>query len=87
MGYRRILTYILDTEPGTTLRAAGWKLMAHVGYAGKTWDTPSRRRTQRSPTNIKQRWQAGDDPPYPPAPIWPELERSPQLALELLTEL
>ena len=24
LGYRRIITYTLDTEPGTSLRAAGW---------------------------------------------------------------
>ena len=25
MGYRRCITYILDSEPGVTLKAAGWK--------------------------------------------------------------
>ena len=25
MGYRKLITYTLDTEPGTSLRAAGWK--------------------------------------------------------------
>ena len=25
MGYRRMLTYTLNTEPGTSLRAAGWR--------------------------------------------------------------
>lgn len=31
MGYRKMVTFILDTEPGTTLAAAGWKC---VGAAG-----------------------------------------------------
>jgi len=26
LGYRKIQTYILETEPGTSLKAAGWKL-------------------------------------------------------------
>ena len=30
MGYRKIITYILDTEPGTSLRAAGWKCVGDV---------------------------------------------------------
>ena len=27
MGYQKIITYTLDTEPGTSLRAAGWTCM------------------------------------------------------------
>ncbi|HXI18188.1 MAG TPA: XF1762 family protein [Chloroflexota bacterium] len=82
MGYRRVLTYILAEEPGTTLRAAGWKCMGEAG--GGTWNRPNtgRLRADKAPLGRKQRWQAGDDPPYPPAPIWPELEPSPQLALD-----
>lgn len=35
LGYRRIGTYILITEPGTSLRAAGWKLIGERG--GGSW--------------------------------------------------
>jgi hypothetical protein len=35
LGYRRIGTYILRTEPGTSLRAAGWKLIGERG--GGSW--------------------------------------------------
>src|SRR4051812_21831035 len=35
LGYRWIGTYILMTEPGTSLRAAGWKLIGERG--GGTW--------------------------------------------------
>ena len=35
MGYQKIITYTLDTEPGTSLRAAGWKCMGLAG--GKRW--------------------------------------------------
>ena len=35
MGYRKIVTYILDTESGASLRAAGWKCVGLAG--GKRW--------------------------------------------------
>ena len=35
MGYRKIITYTLDTEPGTSLRAAGWTCMGLAG--GERW--------------------------------------------------
>lgn len=35
MGYRKIITYTLDSEPGTSLRAAGWTCMGLAG--GKRW--------------------------------------------------
>ena len=54
LGYERIVTYILDTEPGTSLRAAGWHKDAEI--RGKSWDRPSRRRQTTAPTCDKQRW-------------------------------
>ncbi len=56
-GYRRILTYILGSEDGATLRAAGWQLLGHV--KGRSWDCPSRPRTDKHPTEDKQRWGKG----------------------------
>ena len=35
MGYQKIITYTLDTEPGASLRAAGWTCMGLAG--GKRW--------------------------------------------------
>jgi hypothetical protein len=35
LGYKRIGTYILETEPGTSLNAAGWKLIGSAG--GGSW--------------------------------------------------
>lgn len=43
MGYRRIVTYILQSESGISLKASGWLLDAD-GVGGGTWDTPSRPR-------------------------------------------
>src|SRR5690242_4854577 len=42
MGGRRLVTYTLVSEPGVSLRAAGWNLVAEV--KGREWDTPSRPR-------------------------------------------
>ena len=54
LGYSKIITYILDTESGDSLRAAGWHKEADI--KGHTWDTPSRRRNTTAPTCNKQRW-------------------------------
>ena len=42
MGYTHIVTYTLQSEPGTSLKAAGFKNMSDV--RGGSWDTPSRPR-------------------------------------------
>ena len=55
MGYRRIGTYILADEDGTSLRAAGWRLVGEV--RGRSWDTPARPRTDKHPTTDKTRWE------------------------------
>jgi hypothetical protein len=31
LGYGRLITYILDSEPGVTLKAAGWKCLGKRG--------------------------------------------------------
>ncbi len=55
MGFIRIQTYILDTEPGTTLRASGWRFETKT--SGGNWNTVRRkgRRTDQ-PMIPKQRW-------------------------------
>lgn len=51
LGFQRIGTYILDSEPGTSLKAAGWKLIAEV--QGRSWSCPSRPRVDKHPTQGK----------------------------------
>jgi len=34
LGFRRLITYILDSEPGTSLRAAGWRLVGTTQGGG-----------------------------------------------------
>lgn len=53
MGYDSIQTYILDDEPGTSLKASGW-ILDHKTRGGR--DTPSRPRDDNHPTMVKQCW-------------------------------
>jgi len=58
LGYKRLVTYTLDAEPGTSLRAAGWKVIAET--AGRSWSCPSRPRVDKHPLENKLRWEAPD---------------------------
>lgn len=51
LGYRRIGTYILKREPGTSLVAAGWKLIGET--PGKSWSVPTRPRADKHPIEPK----------------------------------
>ena len=51
LGYRKLITYILNSEPGTSLKASGWKLIGERG--GKTWSKPSRPRIDKHPLQKK----------------------------------
>lgn len=56
MGFSFIQTYILDSEPGTSLRAAGWTNEGVVRKNGKGWNNrPGRREDQ--PQCAKLRWR------------------------------
>jgi hypothetical protein len=56
LGYKRLITYTLIEEPGTTLKAAGWKALYQTD--GGSWDTPSRPRVDTAPTGQKTLWEA-----------------------------
>lgn len=56
LGYKRLVTYTLDTEPGTSLRAAGWREIGAAG--GGSWSRRSRPRVDTHPTQGKIRWEA-----------------------------
>ncbi len=56
MGYVRLITYTLTTEPGTSLRAAGWRLVGEAG--GGSWSRLDRPRVDTHPTQEKLRWEA-----------------------------
>lgn len=59
LGYNRLITYTLKTEPGTSLKAAGWKVIGETQARPKGWDTPSRPRvmSERYPTGQKTIWE------------------------------
>ena len=54
MGYHRIITYILESESGTSLKACGWHKEADV--KGHSWNCKSRPRNTKAPTCDKQHW-------------------------------
>ena len=56
LGYARVITYILTSEPGTSLRASGWVKDADV-KAEASWTRPSRSRINAErPAGPKTRW-------------------------------
>ena len=62
LGYKSLITYVLHTEPGTSLKAAGWKCIGAAG--GGSWHTPTsgRPRVDKHPTQMKMRWEATNEP-------------------------
>lgn len=56
LGYREIQTFILESEPGTSLVAAGWECLGPT--AGGDWNRPSRRgRRVDQPQEPKSKWR------------------------------
>ncbi len=56
LGYRRLITYTLTTEPGTSLRAVGWRTVGEV--AARSWSCASRPRVDKTPLQGKIKWEA-----------------------------
>lgn len=63
LGYRKLVTYTLSTETGSSLRASGFERAAEMGER-PTWSRPSRPRYQqdlfgneRRPAEAKVRWE------------------------------
>lgn len=56
LGWRRLITYTLATEPGDSLRGAGWRLVGEAG--GGSWHRENRPRVDKAPTHMKLRWEA-----------------------------
>lgn len=55
MGYRRIVTYILGTESGISLRAADWKAVHQT--RAESWHREARPRVDTAPLQEKIRWE------------------------------
>ena len=56
LGFQRLVTYTLASEPGTSLVAAGWRVVGEV--EGRSWSCPSRPRVDKTPHQNKLRWEA-----------------------------
>lgn len=58
LGFKRVITYTLSTEGGSSLRGAGFQTVADV--RGKTWNCPQRPRVDTHPLQDKLRWESGE---------------------------
>lgn len=56
LGYRKVITYTLAEESGSSLRAAGWRVVGEV--KGRSWSCAARPRVDRHPLQDKIRWEA-----------------------------
>lgn len=54
IGYRRLITYTLQSEPGASLRGAGFTCLGKAG--GGSWSRKSRPRVDTHPTQAKLKW-------------------------------
>lgn len=60
LGYRRLVTYTQGDESGSSLRAAGWKVIAQRPPR-KGWSVPSRPRDDTDYRSVpRQLWEARD---------------------------
>lgn len=55
LGYKRVITYILASESGSSLKGAGFKLIGECG--GGTWNRKSRHRVDTHPLQTKLRFE------------------------------
>lgn len=56
LGYKKLITYTLPEEGGTSLRAAGWSCVGEAG--GGNWNVKSRPRIDTEHQQIKLKWEA-----------------------------
>jgi len=55
LGFKRIGTYILASEPGASLTGAGWRQVAQT--SGGSWSRGNRPRVDKHPTEPKLLWE------------------------------
>ena len=55
LGYRKLITYTLGSEPGTSLRASGYVLVGQTN--GGSWSRADRPRVDKHPLQEKLRWE------------------------------
>ena len=60
IGYKKLITYILESESGTSLKAAGWKCVGQAG--GLRWTGKRRPEVDLYPEQMKIRFEMEDKP-------------------------
>jgi hypothetical protein len=55
LGARKLITYTLESESGSSLKASNWRPVART--KGGSWDRPGRRRVDKAPMCCKIRWE------------------------------
>lgn len=56
LGYKKLITYTLPSESGSSLKATDWKLIGEAG--GGLWNRKSRARIDTHPLQVKLRGEA-----------------------------
>jgi len=54
LGYKKVITYILESEDGSSIKASGFRFDKIV--RGRSWSTPSRLRVDSHPLDNKKRF-------------------------------
>jgi len=57
LGYRKVITYTLKSESGSSLRAVGWTPHEATVRDGQSWSVKSRPRVDKHPLQEKLRWE------------------------------
>lgn len=52
------MTRATESEAGTSLKASGWRVVGETQARPRGWNTPSRPRTVKAPTDAKTLWEA-----------------------------
>lgn len=55
MGYKKVITYILDTENGASVKAAGYKCVGEAG--GKRWTGKRKPEVDLCPAQMKLKFE------------------------------
>ena len=58
LGYKKLITYILKSETGSSLKAVGWKCVGECG--GGSWSRKERPRIDTHPLQIKLKFEISD---------------------------
>ena len=74
MGYKRLVTYILESENGASLRAAGWKCAGRAG--GLRWTGERKPEKDLYPAEMKVRYEMSVEAP---GSLWSAGKRRPEV--------